>query len=138
MIASRIFVVGTIVLLAAALMVSIQPVKANAALPGCRVHTDPLVPGAFSLFIPGLGQFMNGEDGKGLTHLVVAFVVIPLASETAHYLAPWPYWRTHRLINIVAAVTYILWAVQSAVDAYQVASWRCQLVPMSFVPLKAL
>jgi hypothetical protein len=43
----------------------------------CRLKADPLLPGAASFLIPGLGQFLNGEDGKGLTHLLIA-IVLPL------------------------------------------------------------
>lgn len=40
----------------------------------CRLKADPLLPGAASFLIPGLGQFLNGEDGKGFTHLIIALV----------------------------------------------------------------
>jgi len=40
-------------------------------VPSCRVKGDPIIPGVASFFIPGIGQFMNGDDAKGFTHLVV-------------------------------------------------------------------
>ena len=61
-----------LVISAALLWTSVPTVWAQGSAVKCRLKADPLLPGAASFLIPGLGQFLNGEDGKGFTHLIIA------------------------------------------------------------------
>jgi TM2 domain-containing membrane protein YozV len=101
---------------------------APAAQPGpaCRVKGDPLLIGAASFLIPGLGQFLNGEDGKGLTHLLVG-LALPVGVTIAAVLlgATSPIIGT--VLYLAAPLIYLAWAVHSAVDAYNVAAQYCRL-----------
>jgi hypothetical protein len=90
----------------------------------CRLKSDPLIPGIGSLIIPGVGQVLNGEDVKGLTHLVVAVAlpsVILIASNLLYPMAP----SIAGVLSLAAPLLYLGWAVNSAVDAYQVSLSRC-------------
>jgi hypothetical protein len=80
-----------------------------------EVSLRPLIHGAASLVIPGLGQYLNGEYDKALTHFVVTIVL----DVGVWYLAdilPWWY-PSYYLVSGVHA----LWALYSAIDAYQTA-----------------
>jgi TM2 domain-containing membrane protein YozV len=94
--------------------------------PACRVKGDPLLIGAASFLIPGLGQFLNGEDGKGLTHLLVG-LALPVGVTIAAVLlgAASPIIGT--VLYLAAPLIYLAWAVHSAVDAYHTAAQYCQL-----------
>ncbi|MGC9530170.1 MAG: hypothetical protein ACP5G2_06110 [Candidatus Bipolaricaulaceae bacterium] len=75
----------------------------------------PLVHGAASLLLPGLGQYLNGEYDKALTHFLVDVALVVGASWASTFL---PYYFPSYLV-ITAAHT--LWALHSAIDAYQTA-----------------
>lgn len=91
----------------------------------CRLRSDPLIPGVGSLIIPGLGQVLNGEDVKGLTHLVIAIALPTVALIASNMLYPASPTIAGTL-SLVAPLLYLGWAAQSAVDAYQVSSSRCR------------
>ncbi|MBC7098599.1 hypothetical protein H5T52_05715 [Candidatus Bipolaricaulota bacterium] len=73
----------------------------------------PLIRGLASFVVPGLGQYLNGEYEKALTHFVVIVLVDVGSSYVAHALPYLPWWTTGAL--------HTLWALYSAVDAYQTA-----------------
>lgn len=91
----------------------------------CRLRADPLLPGAASFLIPGLGQFFNGEDGKGFTHLMVALVLPSAVGLGAFLLAPVAPTLSYLLL-LAAPALYLGWAVVSAMDAYQIADRYCR------------
>jgi TM2 domain-containing membrane protein YozV len=93
--------------------------------PKCRVKGDPLLLGVASFFVPGLGQFLNGEDGKGLTHLVIGLALptaVLLVSVMAAVTSP----VLSGVLIVVAPALYLAWAVYSAMDAYRVAEKYCR------------
>ncbi len=98
----------------------------EAEAPKCRVKGDPLLIGAASFFIPGLGQFMNGEDGKGLMHLIVA-VALPTAVLVSAFFVSTFAPPLAALLYLTSPVIYLSWAVYSAIDAYNVAAQYCSL-----------
>jgi len=73
----------------------------------------PLIRGVASFVLPGLGQYLNGEYDKALTHFLV-IVLVDLGTPYVGNLLPYyPDWVTGAL--------HTLWALYSAVDAYQTA-----------------
>ncbi|MCR4391251.1 MAG: hypothetical protein NUV94_00375 [Candidatus Acetothermia bacterium] len=76
-------------------------------------NITPLVRGAASFVIPGLGQYLNGEYDKALTHFVVDVGLI-LGTSCLAYLLPYP-------VFPVVGTAHTLWALYSAMDAYQTA-----------------
>lgn len=86
----------------------------------CRIKTDPLWIGVASFFIPGLGQFFNGDDKKGFTHLVVA-----LAAPTAIYIVS-ALFPLGDIATLAAPLFYFGWGLYSAMDAHEVASKYCR------------
>jgi len=110
------------VILVALVFVTLPQVESFGAQdqPKCRVKGDPLLIGGASFLIPGLGQFLNGEDSKGLVHLVVglglptAVYVISLASPLGE------------LVYVLAPLLYLGWGVYSAMDAYNLSSNHCK------------
>lgn len=91
----------------------------------CRLRADPLIPGAASFLIPGLGQFLNGQDGKGFTHLIIAIALPSVVGLGAILLAPAVSFLSYLLL-LAAPVLYLGWAVASAMDAYQIADKYCR------------
>ncbi len=89
--------------------------------PACRVKGDPLIFGAASFLVPGLGQFMNGQDGKGLLHLAVAIALPTVAGFLIFTLNP-----PLPIALLVPSALYLGWSVLSAMDAYEVASTYCK------------
>ena len=73
----------------------------------------PLIRGMASFVIPGLGQYLNGEYEKALTHFVVIVAVDVGTQYVGNLLPSYPDWITGAL--------HTLWALYSAVDAYQTA-----------------
>lgn len=114
-------VVVVIGVIAALVLVGGEELFGAQKAPSCRVKGDPLIFGAASFFVPGLGQFMTGQDGKGLFHLVVA-VALTTTAVTRFLTAMLPYpWDI-----LVPSGFYLGWAVLSAMDAYEVASTYCK------------
>lgn len=111
-----------VVLCAALVLFVLPPVESFAVQdqPKCRVKGDPLLIGAASFLIPGLGQFLNGEDSKGLVHLVVA-VALPTVVYISSLILP-----LGGVLYIVAPLFYLGWGVYSAMDAYSVANTYCK------------
>ena len=87
----------------------------------CRLKSDPLLSGAASFFVPGLGQFFNGQDGKGLVHFVVAIILPAVVAYIAYILVP-----ISPLAFAAPSLVYLLWAVYSALDAYNIAAEYCK------------
>lgn len=79
----------------------------------------PLIHGIASFVIPGLGQYLNGEYNKALTHFAVDVVIVVGGGYLAAIL-PYPglplYWGV--------GVAHTLWALYSGWDAYTVALRR--------------
>ncbi|MCD5407832.1 hypothetical protein LR090_01010 [Candidatus Bipolaricaulota bacterium] len=75
----------------------------------------PLLHGTASLILPGLGQYLNGEYDKALTHFLV-LVVIHVGAGYIADLMPWGYYRYYLVSGLHA-----LWAIYSAIDAYETA-----------------
>lgn len=117
------------------LAVSLGSAEAWASQPGsapkCRVRTDPILVGAASFVVPGLGQFLNGEDGKGFLHLTVGLALPVTLQVGAILLSPLsPF--TAMVLGIAAPLVYLAWAVHSALDAYNVHTAYC--APPALVP----
>ena len=75
----------------------------------------PLLHGTASLILPGLGQYLNGEYDKALTHFLV-LVAIDVGTWYLGEILPWWY-PTYYLVGGLHA----LWAIYSAIDAYETA-----------------
>lgn len=89
-----------------------------------EVSPTPLVHGLASFVLPGLGQYLNGEPQKALTHFLTD-VVLVVASAYTGYLLPYP-------LPLYLGLVPLVWHVYSAVDAYETAlcledPFRCQL-----------
>ena len=92
-------------------------------IPKCRFIGDSLVPAGLSFVIPGLGQFANGQDGKGFLHLGVA-----LALPTAFYLMVNVFGNPLGGYNTLALLFPALqlgWHAFSSYDAYSVNQEYC-------------
>lgn len=79
----------------------------------------PLIHGLASLAIPGLGQYLNEEYNKALTHFGVSVALVVGGGYMAAMLPHpgfSPYW--------VVGLAHTLWALYSGWDAYQVALRR--------------
>ena len=96
--------------------VSVRPEEVK-----CRLKGDPLLFGAASFFVPGLGQFFNGQDGKGITHLVVAIILPAAVAYLAYIIVP-----ISPLAFAVPSLIYLAWALYSALDAYNIAAEYCK------------
>ncbi len=117
----------SILVLMAALVVGIgTDLQAAQPTPACRVKGDPLLIGAASFLIPGLGQFLNGEDGKGLMHLLVG-LALPVSVTIAAVLLGTASPLIGTVLYLAAPLIYLAWAVHSAIDAYGVAEQYCPL-----------
>lgn len=117
----------SILVLMAALVVGIgTDLQAAQPAPACRVKGDPLLIGAASFLIPGLGQFLNGEDGKGLMHLLVG-LALPVSVTIAAVLLGAASPLIGTVLYLAAPLIYLAWAVNSAIDAYGVAAQYCPL-----------
>ncbi len=92
----------------------------------CRFRGDPLIPGLSSFFIPGLGQFMNGDDHKGFTHLVVAVGLPTLVVIAGRLLGEMGLWQMRETLFITAPLLYLGWGLHSGMDAYRVAETYCK------------
>lgn len=92
-----------------------------------KVTADPLLFGVASFVLPGLGQYLNGESGKALAHLLIA-AAIPLVCNLITYFAfPFDYYPRYSL----CALAYLGWAAYSAMDAYQTAKRRGGTLPFT-------
>ena len=77
---------------------------------------DPLLYGLASFILPGLGQYLNDEPGKALTHFIIA-AAIPVVCYTVTYYTI-PYWYPRYTLCGLASLG---WAAMSAMDAYETA-----------------
>jgi len=75
---------------------------------------NPLLMGLASFVIPGLGQAIQGDFEKGLTHFLIA-VAIGVGGGYLAYLTPYGF------ITPVIVGAHLVWAIYSAVDSYQMA-----------------
>ena len=79
----------------------------------------PLIHGIASFAIPGLGQYLNEEYDKALTHFAVDVALVVGGGYLAAIL-PYPGFSLYWGVGVVHA----LWAFYSGWDAYQVALQR--------------
>ncbi len=100
------------ILVAVCLLVAVQ-VPALAA----EAPREPLLYGLASLALPGLGQVLQGETTRGLTHFGLA-VVVPVVGGSLAVLTPPPA-RTLVWTAVGAATLGV--AVYSAIDSYELA-----------------
>lgn len=75
---------------------------------------NPLLMGLASFVVPGLGQVIQGDFEKGLTHFLIA-VAIGVGGGYLAYLTPYGF------IAPVIMGAHLVWAIYSAVDSYQMA-----------------
>ncbi|MGC8972090.1 MAG: hypothetical protein ACP5K2_07850 [bacterium] len=72
---------------------------------------DPVIAAIASLIIPGLGQYLLGDQSKGLTHLLID-IGIWVVSIVLSFVG----------IGLITWVLAPLWSIYSAYDAYKMAS----------------
>lgn len=96
-------------------LLALGVVMAPAGLAQETPSLTPLLHGTASLILPGLGQYLNGEYDKALTHFLV-LVAIDVGAWYLGEILPWWYPRYY-----VVSGLHALWAIYSAVDAYQTA-----------------
>ena len=92
------------------------------------VH-KPVIAGALSLLVPGLGQIYAGKSNKGASILAAATVIgnlnliflLVFASANPDPGAPWGYWipRVGHDVIVLWSIVFWIWAT---VDAYRLAS----------------
>jgi TM2 domain-containing membrane protein YozV len=116
-------VIGLALAVALVQAVAAQPTVGGQTV-NCRVKADPILIGGASFLIPGLGQFLNGQDGKGLVHLVVA-LALPTAVAVAALMIV-PVFPTGSVLFLLAPILYLGWALNSAIDAYNVSANYCR------------
>jgi len=75
---------------------------------------DPLLYGLASFVIPGLGQFLQGDTNKALTHFLVAIAI----GVAGGYLAVF---TPYAFVTPVIAAAHLVWALYSAMDSYEMA-----------------
>lgn len=75
---------------------------------------DPLLYGLASFVIPGLGQFIQGDTNKALTHFLVD-VAIGVAGGYLALFTPYAF------VTPVIAAAHLVWALYSAMDSYEMA-----------------
>lgn len=75
---------------------------------------NPLLMGLASFVVPGLGQVIQGDMEKGLTHFLID-VAIGVAGGYLAYLTPYGF------ITPVVVAAHLVWAIYSATDSYQMA-----------------
>jgi len=79
-----------------------------------KEEKDPLLNGLASFVVPGLGQYLNGEPNKALSHFLIAVaipVVCPLLFPSYPYL----------LSSSLCMLLQLGWHAYSAIDAYETA-----------------
>ncbi len=79
----------------------------------------PLIHGIASFAIPGLGQYLNAEYDKALTHFVVD-VALVLGGGYLATVLPYPGFSLYWGVGLI----HTLWALYSGWDAYTVALRR--------------
>ncbi|MGC9064746.1 MAG: hypothetical protein ACP5JL_08725 [bacterium] len=72
---------------------------------------DPVIAAIASLILPGLGQYLLGDQSKGLTHLLID-IGIWVVSIVLSFVG----------IGLITWVLAPLWSIYSAIDAYNMAS----------------
>ncbi len=76
---------------------------------------NPLLMGLASFIIPGLGQFLQGDTDKALTHLLIG-IAIPVVGSYLAVASPMP-----GLVYTATAIAHLSWAIYSGVDSYRMA-----------------
>jgi hypothetical protein len=82
-----------------------------------KEEKDPLLYGLASFVLPGLGQYLNNEPNKTLSHFLIAVaipVVCPLLFSNYPYI----------LSSSLCALLQLGWHAYSAIDAYETAKIR--------------
>lgn len=77
---------------------------------------DPLLYGLASFVLPGLGQYLNEEPGKALTHFLIAVAAPVACYAITYYTVPY-YLPRYSLCGLVS----LGWGAYSAIDAYETA-----------------
>jgi len=96
-----------------AMVVALGLVVAPAFAQHVATPRDPLLMGVASFVVPGLGQFLQGDVSKAVTHFVVAVAI----STAGFYLA----WLTPAPVYPLVGLATLGWALYSAMDSYQMA-----------------
>lgn len=96
-----------------ALLLAATCIQASAA----EAPREPMLYGLASLALPGLGQVLQGETTRGLTHFGLA-VAVPFVGGSLAMLTPAP--ARNLLWTAVGAATLGV-AVYSAIDSYELA-----------------
>jgi len=117
--------VVTVVLSLVFVFMSFAQVSAMSDEVNCRVRAEPFFFGVASFLIPGLGQFMNGQDGKALVHLIVALGLPTAVLYVASVMATASPSQSAMLV-VAAPIIYLAWGLYSALDAYDVSQKYCR------------
>jgi len=72
---------------------------------------DPMLAAVASLILPGLGQYLLGDQSRGLNHLLI-YIGIYVVGTVLSYVG----------IGFIIWALAPLWAIYSAIDAYNMAS----------------
>lgn len=75
---------------------------------------NPLLYGLASFIVPGLGQLLQGDTDKALTHFLIDVAIGVVGGYLAAF-TPWGY------VAPIAAAAHLVWAVYSAMDSYEMA-----------------
>jgi len=102
-----------------ALLIGLLAVMAVASSAQVAYRSDAWIPGLASFIIPGLGQLINDQIDKAITHFAV-FVAIDVGGWYLTALVPWHYYGYNYRYSIIA-VAHFAWALYSGLDAYNVA-----------------
>ena len=97
----------------AVVMVGVLLVAGFAFAQDAAAPRDPMLMGVASFVVPGLGQFLQGDVNKAVTHFVVAVAI----STAGFYLA----WITPAPVYPLVGLATLGWAFYSAMDSYQMA-----------------
>jgi len=102
-----------IALLFGTVLLALMP-AVGVAQEGVR-ERDPLLYGLASFVLPGLGQYLNEEPDKALSHFLIA-AALPLACYfVTYYTLPW--YPRYTLCSLLS----LGWHAYSAIDAYETA-----------------
>lgn len=84
-----------------------------------RDGISPAVPAIASFILPGVGQFINNQPNKAITHFLVGALIYSGYTYT-YFGGSTTYYAYYNLLPVLN----LAWSGYSAYDAYQVASGR--------------
>lgn len=99
-----------IILLLGMVLLAFLPTTAMA-----QEEREPLLYGLASFVLPGLGQYLNEEPGKAVSHFLIA-VALPVLCYYINYTLPYRY-----PLYPVCGLLSLGWAAYSGIDAYETA-----------------